>query len=189
MKLFLKTPLIILCFTILTIFSCSKDDDNGSNNNDFADLSFVSGDEGSRIVLTQNNEDLVYSGKNVLGWDTSALLNLNYAKSLRLLHNGFETIEIRMSVPSNLDFVEAAVNTHGLHGSTVLLQNTQDLSSVIVEMYSTKNQERQQFFGTLEIKRHVNYQNSVIDMVGSFEITRNGQTIKGLFWKKDVANW
>ncbi|WP_179021218.1 hypothetical protein [Winogradskyella forsetii] len=187
----MKKTLFILGLFTITIFNCSKDDDSNSGNieDTYADLSNISGDEGSRIEVTQNNEDLIYTGQNVLGWGTSTLLNQNYSKDLRLLNEGFETLEIRMSIPSNLDFVESAVNTHGLSGTTLLLQDTQDLDSVIVEMYTSQNQEREQFFGTLEIRRNVSYLNDVLDMVGTFEITRNGQTIKGLFWKKEVANW
>jgi len=185
----MKKILFILSLITLTAFSCSKDDDNGNTDDAFADLSNISGDEGSRIILTQNNEDLVYTGQNVLGWGTNSLLNQNYVKDLRLLHDGFDTIEIRMSVPGDLDFVEAAVDTHGLNGATLLLQNTENLDSVIVEMYTTENQERDHFFGTLEIRRNVPYLNEVLDMVGTFEITRDGQTIRGLFWKKDVSNW
>ena len=187
----MKKLVFILILTSSTLFSCSKDDtnDNGSTNDPFSDLSNISGDEGSRIEVTQNAENLVFSGSNVLGWGGASLLNLNYSKNLRLLHDDFETLYLTFSVPSNLDFIEAAVGSHGLSGSTLQLIDTENLDSVIVEMYTTENQERNQFFGTLEIRRNVSYLNDVLDMVGSFEITRDGQIIKGLFWKKEVANW
>lgn len=192
----MKTSHTILSIMVscLICFSCSEDDDSGNdtaNENNYADLSNISGDEGSRILVTQNNQEITYAGANVLGWEGTQLLNLNYSSNLRLLHDDFETITIWFSIPADFDFVETAVGTHGLHGYTVQLQDTQFLDAPIVEMYINLPGEadRTQFFGSLEIRRNVEHLGSVLDMVGTFEITRDGQTINGLFWKKEVANW
>ncbi|GAA0871088.1 hypothetical protein GCM10009117_02330 [Gangjinia marincola] len=193
------TTLILISLVSISIFSCSKDDDDNTSNDPeeiaFEDLSYIQGDEGSRIEVfttggksSSSETGVVYTGQNILGWDGGQLLNLNYWKQLRILNTDFETLHIRMNIPSGQDFVEAAVNTHGLHGSTLLLQDTQFLDDVIVEMYTNKGGIKQ-FFGELTLRRNVEYLGDVLDLVGSYEIIRDNQTIKGLFWKKEVANW
>ncbi|MFK7834567.1 MAG: hypothetical protein AB8B52_14940 [Winogradskyella sp.] len=188
----MKNVLFILSLILIVCTSCDKDDDTTNQaENTYASLSNISGEEGSRIIVTQNNEELIFSGSNVLGWSGGQLLNLNYYSTLRLLHDDFETIGIWFSVPQGLNFVDTAVGSHGLHGFTVQLQDTQNLDGPIVEMYldTAGPGDRPQFFGDLEIRRSVEHLGTVYDMVGTFEITREGQTVKGLFWKKEVANW
>ena len=186
----MKNTLFLLACTALLLFNCSKDDGDSENGNTSVDLSVISGVEGTKMETNNSSGNKVsYSGNLVIGWDTAQLLNTNYAKILRLSLPDFGTLYIRFSIPSGSEFLDVAVKEHALYGTTVLLQDTEDLEDTIVEMYTVENNTAQQFTGKLELKRAVDHLGSVIDMVGTFEIERNGQSYTGLFWKTEVAGW
>ncbi|MEM6516568.1 MAG: hypothetical protein AAF688_10335 [Bacteroidota bacterium] len=176
----------LLAFSLI---SCSNSDDDDSQNNQ-PDLSFITGAEGCQIEVKIDNLDgVTYSGQNVLGWDTSQLLSTNYMTQLRLTHDGFPTLNIRFFVESGISVENAVVGENGLIGMDIPLQDTESLSGSQAHMFIFENSETTSFTGTLEIRQNVVYLDTVLDMVGTFEITSGNRTITGGFWKQDVSQW
>lgn len=183
-----KIYLIYLSFFMALSVSCDKDDEDNSNAANYA---FISGEQGNDLQMELPDGTIEPIGTDFFsGWNKGQLLNGNYFRQLRI-GTEYGTMDFRISVPKDTAFQDVVERTHGLE-PRLLLQNTQNLSRVVAELWiggSTLFDEHAT--GTVRIEESVDLEDQNYAIVGEvdaifYDQQNQAHKVTGHFWSKEV---
>ena len=166
----------------------------GSSGGGAGNFAFVRGDEGSDLTLRHpDGDEESIDGDVILGWINGQLLEGNYVKQLRI-GTSINTMELRMSFPGDAPPTGLIEGVHSLRGTRLLLEDTQVVDSVQVEIYFQRSDPPfaglTNATGTVEISLDVNTGLDVYDIVGEIHgdiIGVDGTYgINGFFWAREI---
>ena len=155
---------------------------------------YVQTEEGSNLTLRHpdGTEESIDSDV-ILGWINGQLLEGNYSKQLRI-GTQIGAMELRMSFPSGAPPTGLIEGVHELRGFRLLLEDTQVLDSVQVELFFQSSDPPfdglTNATGTVEIFLDVNTPLGVYDIAGEIDakiMGADGQYgIIGTFWARTI---
>lgn len=166
----------------------------GGSGGGFGNFGFISTVEGSNFTLRHPDGTEESIGSEVLfGWINGQLLEGNYFKQLRI-GTSVGTMELRMSFPGDAPLTGLIEGVHTMRGTRLLLEQTQVLDSVQVEMYFQSSDPPfgglTNATGTVEIRLDVTALLDVYDIVGEVSADIPGVDgsygISGFFWALDI---
>lgn len=160
----------------------------------FGNFGFISSVEGSSLTLRHPDGTEESIGSEVLfGWINGQLLGGNYLKQLRI-GTSIGTMELKMSFPGDAPPTGLIEGAHTLRGSRLLLEQTQVLDEVQVEVFFQSSDPPfdglTNATGTVEIRLDVTALLSVYDIVGEINADIQGVDgsygINGYFWAEVI---
>jgi len=166
----------------------------GSRGGGACNFAFVRGEEGSDLTLRHpDGDEESVDGNVIFGWTNGQLLEGNYFKQLRI-GTSIGTMALRMSFPGDAPPTGLIEGVHQLRGSRLLLEDTQVVDSVQVEIYFQSSDPPfdglTNATGTVEISLDVNTGLDVYDIVGEIHGSISGVDgsygINGFFWAREI---
>lgn len=185
----MKTPFLYALLALIVFSSCDSDD-GGDAPTAQANVYSIDGDKGSLIKITYADGTVVEEVSTfVTGWNTGALLNLNYFKQMRF-GTPAGSADIRISIPKDTVFTEIATRGFSFSPQLFLLQFSSDMQDVYSECYFGLSSEIQGgSTGSVQFERNYTFQDSLYSMVGKIEAEfyNNGSPalMEGTFWSKE----
>jgi hypothetical protein len=183
-----------LCLVFVGCNDDDDNDDNGGSGGPATGYSFINTEVGSSLELTLPGGDPTQIGSDFISddFDGGQLLNLNYFRQITI-GTTEGSFFLRWNFPQNISASDTIVNTFGLYNFPLLLQDTGNLSEIIVEFYKPGTQDGEfldgNAAGSVTLLRDVNTPLGMYSMVGEIDavFNVNGQqtTVIGTFWNKD----
>ncbi|MBW2188497.1 MAG: hypothetical protein JRG93_02745 [Deltaproteobacteria bacterium] len=129
----------------------------------------------------------------IFGWINGQLLGGNYFKQLRIV-TSIGTMDLKMSFPGDAPPTGLIEGVHTLRGSRLLLEQTQVLDDVQVEVFFQRSDPPfdglTNATGTVEIFLDVTALLAVYDIAGEISADISGTDgsygINGYFWARDI---
>jgi len=189
--------LVSLTFGLL-ITGCNDDDSSGPSGpaGPAQGYSFINTEVGSSLEITYPGGTPTQAGSDFVSgaFDGGQLLNLNYWKQVTI-GSTEGSFFLRWNFPQSVNWVDTINDSFGLYNFPLLLQDTGNLNSIIVEFTKVGTSEGEFLHGNasgqITLLRDVNTNLGVYSMVGEIDavFTVNGQqtSVVGSFWNKEFV--
>lgn len=160
----------------------------------FGNFGFISSVEGSNLTLRHpDGTEESIGGEVLFGWNNGQLLNGNYFKQLRI-GTSIGVMELKMSFPGDTPSTGLIEGPHTLRGTRLLLEQTQALDSVQVEVFFQSSDPPfdglTNATGAVEMRLDVTAPLQVYDIVGEIDAEIRGVDgsygLSGYFWAEVV---
>lgn len=166
----------------------------GGSRGGSGNFGFISTVEGSTLTLRHpDGTEESIGGEVLFGWTNGQLLGGNYFKQLRI-GTSIGSMDLRMSFPGDAPPTGLIEGVHGLLGSRLLLEQTQVVDEVQVEVFFQSSDPPfnglTNATGTVEIFLDVTALLGVYDIAGEIKADISGVDgsygIDGYFWAEEI---
>jgi len=155
---------------------------------------FITSVEGSSLTLRRpDGTEESIGGEVLFGWTNGQLLGGNYFKQLRI-GTSIGSMDLKMSFPGDAPPTGLIEGVHELRGSRLLLEQTQVIDEVQVELFFQSSDPPfnglTNATGTVEIFLDVTALLAVYDIAGEVDATISGVDgsygLNGYFWAEEI---